>query len=83
MSGTPRLCAYVHVDGRVWEPGDEPPPEVAARIPNPKAWADGVLPAAAPDPDLIPGGDDGDSAGHDPDGPTGRPGRRARRPASA
>ncbi|HEX6969115.1 MAG TPA: hypothetical protein VF174_09935 [Micromonosporaceae bacterium] len=39
-----RLAAYVHVAGQWYAPGDMPPPEVAARITNPKAWEDGVLP---------------------------------------
>lgn len=40
----PRLAAYVHVAGKVYGPGDEPPAAHAALITNPDAWEDGVLP---------------------------------------
>lgn len=36
-----KLKAYVHVDGQVYGPGDEPPAKIAAQITNPDAWADG------------------------------------------
>lgn len=33
-----RLRSYVHLDGKVYKPGEEVPAQVAERIPNPKAW---------------------------------------------
>jgi hypothetical protein len=35
-----RLAGFVHVDGHVYGPGDDIPPEVARRITNPAAWAE-------------------------------------------
>jgi hypothetical protein len=55
-----RLAAYVHVAGQWYRPGDMPPPEVAARITNPKAWQGGVL------PDLPDVKADAESAADDP-----------------
>lgn len=55
----PGLAGYVHVtddDGvrHGFGPGDAVPDWAAARITNPKAWADGAPPAAAEqtDPDV-------------------------------
>lgn len=42
MSG---LQAYVHVDGRVYGPGDDVPAEHARLITNPKAWEAGAAPS--------------------------------------
>ncbi len=38
--GARKLVAYVHVDGKVYGPGDDVPAKVAEAITNPKAWAD-------------------------------------------
>jgi hypothetical protein len=35
-----RLSGYVHVGGRMYGPDDDVPSDVAARITNPKAWAE-------------------------------------------
>lgn len=35
-----KLARNVQVDGTWYRPGDSPPPEVAERILNPKAWED-------------------------------------------
>jgi hypothetical protein len=40
-----KLKAYVHVDGKVFAPGDTPPKAYADQITNPKAWT------GADDPD--------------------------------
>lgn len=40
----PRLAGPVNVGGVWYGPDDEVPAEVAARIRNPKAWVDGVMP---------------------------------------
>jgi hypothetical protein len=42
----PRLATSVDVDGKWYRPGDNVPPDIAARITNPKAWVDGIHPAA-------------------------------------
>lgn len=34
-----KLARNIQVDGTWYKPGDTPPPEVAERILNPKAWA--------------------------------------------
>ncbi len=39
-----RLARAVSVGGRWYGPDDEIPADVAAKIRNPKAWADGVMP---------------------------------------
>lgn len=36
------LRATVKVAGTVWPAGSTPPPDIAQRITNPKAWADGI-----------------------------------------
>lgn len=36
-----KLATYVHIDGEVYGPDDKVPADVAKRITNPKAWADG------------------------------------------
>ncbi|MFG1872147.1 hypothetical protein [Micromonospora arborensis] len=43
----PRLAGYVHVGGRRYGPDDPIPPDVAARITNPRAWEGGKLPRIA------------------------------------
>jgi len=40
-----RLRSYVHLDGKVYTPGEEVSAQVAERIPNPKAWVGGALTA--------------------------------------
>jgi hypothetical protein len=35
-----KLAAFVHVDGKVYGPGDDVPAKVAEAITNPKAWGD-------------------------------------------
>ncbi len=48
VSGTSsgaQLARRVNVDGRWYGPDSEVPDNVAAKIRNPKAWADGVLPS--------------------------------------
>jgi hypothetical protein len=67
----PRLRTHVHVDGQVWGPGDEPPADVAARITNPKAWEDGVV------PDLSAGPAVGGPGTGVPDAPEGADGPQA------
>lgn len=42
----PRLAGPVNIGGVWYGPDDEVPADVAARIRNPKAWADGVMPSA-------------------------------------
>ena len=48
-----RVAVWVHVEGQVYGPGDEPTAEHAALITNPKVWVDG---AAAPSPAAGSGG---------------------------
>lgn len=33
-----KLAQYVHINGQVFAPGDEPPADVAEQITNPAAW---------------------------------------------
>ena len=42
-----KLATYVTVAGRTYGPKDSVPDDVAAQITNPKAWADGKMPARA------------------------------------
>lgn len=63
------LVGNVHVDGVWWGPAhgnaDQVPADVAARITNPKAWADGP-------PTVDPDASGGDDTGPEP--PTPQPG---------
>lgn len=36
-----KLATYVHIDGVAYGPNDDVPADVAKKITNPKAWADG------------------------------------------
>lgn len=54
MSGR-KLTRLVVLDGQVWAAGSEPPPEIAARIRNPRAWSDEPEPAQVqPEPVIKP-----------------------------
>lgn len=44
MSNSKKLATFVHVDGQAYGPDDKVPADVAKRIVNPKAWADGSAP---------------------------------------
>ncbi len=52
-----RLAGRVNVDGQWYGPADEVPDHVAAKIRNPKAWADGVPPDVFDKGGVLPAGE--------------------------
>lgn len=76
-----RLAGTVYIDGTVYQAGDVPSPEHAAKITNPKAWepAD-AEPADGPEEESQVGGEDEEpAAGADGDAAAPRPARRKAR----
>lgn len=51
-----RLARRVNVDGRWFGPGSEIPDDIAAKIRNPKAWVDGVMPDLYDKGGILPAG---------------------------
>lgn len=72
-----KVGCYVHVDGAVFGPGDEPGPEFERLIRNPACWEDGRAPAEGPP---VPSGEGDGSSGDDSssDGPVPGPPRSGR-----
>ena len=48
MSAKRELVATVHVNGKVYAPGDDIPADVADQITNPKAWGEAPAEDKAP-----------------------------------
>lgn len=64
-----KLNTFVSVDGTWYGPDSDIPDEVAAKIANPKVWAEGSAPVSVPTP--APGSTPGDEVKEPPRGGPG------------